>query len=108
MGLKLARQDDVEWDGNASLQLKQRSTRFPHFRPHTLSPYPESRAGLEAVGLYFLFRLPQHGGLQGLFQDLVDEYRGLKNYLYCFGGSLVYLEYNGPLNPILITKPAVL
>ena len=67
MGLKLARQDDVEWDGNASLQLKQRSTRFPHFRPHTLSPYPESHAGLEAVGLYFLFRLPQQGGLQGLF-----------------------------------------
>ena len=31
-------------------------------------------------------------------------YRGLNNYQYYFVGSLLYLEYYGPQNPILIIK----
>ena len=32
------------------------------------------------------------------------QYRGLSNYLYDFGGSLLELQYNGPQNPILIIE----
>ena len=32
------------------------------------------------------------------------KYRGLSNYLYDFGGSLLELQYNVPQNPILIIE----
>ena len=35
-------------------------------------------------------------------------YRGLNDYQYYCGGSLLYLWYNGPQNPILIIKAPVL
>ena len=35
-------------------------------------------------------------------------YRGLKNYLYYFGVSLLLVEYNWPPNPILIIEDPTL
>ena len=33
--------------------------------------------------------------------------RGLNNYLYYFGSSLLYFLYNGPQNPVLIIKAPI-
>ena len=43
-----------------------------------------------------------------LFGPVYRGYRGLSNYLYYFGGSLLLLKYNGPQNPILIIKAPIL
>ena len=43
--------------------------------------------------------------VRGLQVRLLRVYhRGLNNYLYYLGGSLLYVLYNGPQNPTLIIK----
>ena len=34
-------------------------------------------------------------------------YRGLNNYLYFFGGSIIQLRHNGPQNPVRIIKAPI-
>ena len=45
---------------------------------------------------------------QGFEPDTKAYYRGLNNYQHYFGGSSLYLQYNGPQNPILIIKAPIL
>ena len=41
-------------------------------------------------------------------ENNIEYCRDLNNYLYYFGGSFLYLYYNGPQNTLLVIKAPIL